>query len=285
METPVDTTASKKNTDNTNNGLTDTTTSLDRPQPILDKDKTYTNRLPWGATKEKSTSIYNKSLLLKLKSNTINFDASLSSSGASTLSASCVSDTAANESTVPKDFWATEKQKPGEYVMHLVMLNFIQQSSKKFDQIISGERRDKRLKDSIQSKTDDVQLDQLVQTMGQLAEKCLPSLVRSLLIWYESQMSNLNYLKQQQQLVYKQYIEAAQSSNASTKTILKVKQQLLQQKLENELLDERKELVIHAILCIFLVEILKQLPFHPGNDDLLGYIIDLSFKRFLCKDM
>lgn len=276
METPVDTT--KPNTNSTTEAK-----GLERAQPI--PDKPYSNRLPWGATKEKPTSIYNKGLLLNLKSNTISFDASLSSSGASTLSASCITDAAVNESSVPKDFWATDKQKPGEYVMHLVMLNFIQQSSKKFDQIISGERRDKRLKDSVQSKTDDIQLDQLVQTMGQLAEKCLPSLVRSLLIWYESQMSNLNYLKQQQQLVYKQYIEAAQSSNASTKTILKVKQQLLQQKLENELLDERKELVIHAILCIFLIEILKQLPFHPGNDDLLGYIIDLSFKRFLSKDM
>jgi hypothetical protein len=121
--------------------------------------------------------------------------------------------------------------------------------------------------------------------MGQLAEKCLPSLVRALLVLYESQMSNLSYLRQKQQFVYKQHVEAAQSSNASTKTILKVKQQLLQQKLENELLDERKELAIHAILCVFLIEILKQLPFHPGSDDLLGYIIDLAFKRFLSKDM
>ena len=28
-----------------------------------------------------------------------------------------------------------------------------------------------------------------------------------------------------------------------------------------------------------------KLPFHPGNEDLLSYIIDLAFKRFLAKDM
>ncbi len=44
-------------------------------------------------------------------------------------------------------------------------------------------------------------------------------------------------------------------------------------------------MVIHCLLCIALTEILKQLSFHPGNDDLLSYIIDLSFKRFLAKDI
>lgn len=168
--------------------------------------------------------------------------------------------------------------------MNLVMLNFIQLSSKKFEQIINGDKREKRLKECIQ-KTDDPLLDQQIQTMGHVAEHCLPSLVRTLLIWHDSQISNLNFLKIEQLNLYKQNIEAAQASGSSSKTITKVKQQLILKKQERDLVDERKELVIHAILCIFLIEILKQLPFHPGNDDLLGYIIDLSFKRFLSKDL
>jgi hypothetical protein len=44
-------------------------------------------------------------------------------------------------------------------------------------------------------------------------------------------------------------------------------------------------MVIHCLLCTALTEILKQLSFHPGNDELLSYIIDLSFKRFLAKDI
>ena len=35
--------------------------------------------------------------------------------------------------------------------------------------------------------------------MGQVAEQSLPSLVRTLLMWHEAQMSNLNYLKMQNQ--------------------------------------------------------------------------------------
>jgi hypothetical protein len=56
-------------------------------------------------------------------------------------------------------------------------------------------------------------------------------------------------------------------------------------KRDNEFMEERREMVIHSLLCIALNEILKQLSFHPGNDELLSYIIDLSFKRFLAKDI
>lgn len=34
-----------------------------------------------------------------------------------------------------------EKKKPGEYVMQLVMLNFVQLTSKKFEQIINGDKK------------------------------------------------------------------------------------------------------------------------------------------------
>ena len=44
-------------------------------------------------------------------------------------------------------------------------------------------------------------------------------------------------------------------------------------------------MVIHCLFCTALVEILKQLSFHPGNDDLLTYIIDMCFRRFLSKDL
>jgi len=256
---------------------TDTTANNNNNKSKPPSAKPYVARLPWGATKEKHNPTYNKGLVLNLK-NVTNFDSSLTSStGSDKL------DTSFNEDSTASREKPVEKQKPGEYVMHLLMLSFIQVSSKKFTQAVSGEKRDKRLKDCVQ-RMDDPQFDQLVATMGQVAEQCLPSLTKALLVWHESQMSNLSYLKQQQQAVHKQQVDAAQASNANSKTLLKVKQQLLQQKLENELLDERKELVIHAILCICLIEVLKQLSFHPGNDELLGYIIDLCFNRFLAKD-
>ena len=46
---------------------------------------------------------------------------------------------------------------------------------------------------------DDVQFDQLLMTMGHVAEQSLPSLIRALLVWHESQIANITYLKRQQQ--------------------------------------------------------------------------------------
>lgn len=68
--------------------------------------------------------------------------------------------------------------------------------------------------------------------MGQVAEHSLPSLIRALLIWHESQMKNLLYLKQlhlQQQS--QQQAELSSLGNASAKITLKAKQHLLQAKL------------------------------------------------------
>lgn len=44
-------------------------------------------------------------------------------------------------------------------------------------------------------------------------------------------------------------------------------------------------MVIHCLLCIPLIEILKQLSFHPGNDELLHTVIELCFRRFLAKEV
>ena len=64
--------------------------------------------------------------------------------------------------------------------------------------------------------------------MGNVAEQCLPSLTRTLLVWHESQLSNLNFLKQQQQQQL-QSDASSFSTMANTKTNLKSKQQLLTQ--------------------------------------------------------
>ena len=63
--------------------------------------------------------------------------------------------------------------------------------------------------------------------MGNVAEQCLPSLTRTLLVWHESQLSNLNFLKQQQPQL--QSDASSFSTMANTKTNLKSKQQLLTQ--------------------------------------------------------
>ena len=63
--------------------------------------------------------------------------------------------------------------------------------------------------------------------MGSVAEQSLPSLTRTLLIWHELQLTNLNYLKQQQQ--HSDF--NAFSLTANSKIALKSKQLLNQAKM------------------------------------------------------
>lgn len=43
---------------------------------------------------------------------------------------------------------------------------------------------------------------------------------------------------------------------------------------------ERRDLAVEFIFCLALIEVLKQLPFHPGHEDLVIYIENLCFKHF-----
>lgn len=43
---------------------------------------------------------------------------------------------------------------------------------------------------------------------------------------------------------------------------------------------ERRDLAVEFVLCLVLIEVLKQLPVHPGHDELVHNIEDLAFKHF-----
>lgn len=47
---------------------------------------------------------------------------------------------------------------------------------------------------------------------------------------------------------------------------------------------ERRDLAVQFILCLVLIEVLKQLPVHPGHEDLVNYIENLAFKNFKYRD-
>lgn len=49
---------------------------------------------------------------------------------------------------------------------------------------------------------------------------------------------------------------------------------------EEEYIMERRDLAVQFILCLVLIEVLKQLPVHPGHEDLVNYIENLAFKNF-----
>lgn len=105
---------------------------------------------------------------------------------------------------------------------------------------------------------EDPQFDQLLSTFGTVAEHCLPSLLFTLLAWYKRQLSDTP-LKPRQE-------KTAISSG------------------DLELQLQRRESAIEFIFCLALIEILKQLHFHPGHEDLLKNFENLAFKHFKYRD-
>ena len=53
---------------------------------------------------------------------------------------------------------------------------------------------------------------------------------------------------------------------------------------EKDYLVEKRELAIEFIFLMVLIEVLKQLPYHPGHDDLVSRIIAHAFKHFKYKE-
>lgn len=51
-----------------------------------------------------------------------------------------------------------------------------------------------------------------------------------------------------------------------------------------ELQAERRDLAVEFLFCLALIEVLRQLPFHPGHEDLVQYIENVAFKRFNYKE-
>ncbi len=82
-------------------------------------EKLYATRLPWGVIREKVSHASSPSTPLDSTGLTINV----------------------NDTNNVDKFTNIEKKKPGEYLMHLLMLNFIQLGSKKLEQIVSGDKR------------------------------------------------------------------------------------------------------------------------------------------------
>lgn len=53
---------------------------------------------------------------------------------------------------------------------------------------------------------------------------------------------------------------------------------------EAEVQTEKRDLAVEFIFCLVLIEVLKQLSFHPGHEDLVQYIENLAFKHFKYKE-
>ena len=97
---------------------------------------------------------------------------------------------------------------------------------------------------------------------GSVAEHCLPSILKTLIAWYE-----------------KQGVEWIVSDYKPSKSDSKGKFELSLVS-EMEFVSERRDLAVEFIFCLVLIEVLKQLQVHPGHEELVHYIENLCFKHF-----
>lgn len=71
--------------------------------------------------------------------------------------------------------------KPGEYALRLLFAEFAVQAERKVASVLT-EPLEKPLSKSLQ-RGEDVVFDQLLGTLGSVAEHCLPSLLKTLFAW------------------------------------------------------------------------------------------------------
>ncbi|XP_059059814.1 protein furry [Achroia grisella] len=168
--------------------------------------------------------------------------------------------------------------RPGEFVMRLLFTEFTVQAERKMEAVMA-EPLEKPLNKTLQ-RGEDPQLDQILCAFGTVAEHCLPSLLRALFGWLERQMADSPQLSEQakkphQDLRNKSIIYIVSGSGAGTEAV---------ERSCEELQAERRDLAVEFLFCLALIEVLKQLPFHPGHEDLVQYIENVAFKRFNYKE-
>ncbi|XP_031631504.1 protein furry isoform X4 [Contarinia nasturtii] len=150
--------------------------------------------------------------------------------------------------------------RPGEIVMRILFAEFTQQAEKKIE-LVMLELSDKNLAKLLQ-RGEDLQFDQLLSAFGSVAEHCLPSLLVTLLAWHNRQLSD-----------------------AEIKSDLKRMEKIANKpNVDMELQLQRRETAVEFIFCLVLIEILRQLPFHPGHEDIVKSFENLAFKHFKYRD-
>lgn len=159
-------------------------------------------------------------------------------------------------------FAASENLRPGEVVMRILFADFTQQAEKKIEGVML-ENSEKQILKLLQ-RGEDPQFDQLLLALGSVAEHCLPSLLRALLAWHRRQISDTEF-----------------KSDTMKKDI---DWNLIGSSNDLDMQLQRREAAVEFIFCLALLEVLKQLQFHPGHEDIIKNIENLAFRHFKYRD-
>ncbi|XP_076468272.1 protein furry-like isoform X4 [Babylonia areolata] len=149
--------------------------------------------------------------------------------------------------------------KPGEFIVQSLFLEYCRTCERKIEQVLA-EPLERPLTKSLQ-RGEDAQFDQILNSMGCVAEHSLPSILRTLFLWHDRQ-TRFSY---------------------EDSPLLDTRQRH-RSKGNKDVLSERRDLAVEFVYCLVLVEVLNKLSYHPGHDDLVQHIIDQAFRHFKYRD-
>ncbi|KAL9973951.1 hypothetical protein ACROYT_G020474 [Oculina patagonica] len=163
---------------------------------------------------------------------------------------------------------------PGEFVLRTLFAEFTVLAEKKIETILS-EPLERPVSKSLQ-KGEDPQFDQLLNSLHIVAEYSLSSLLKTLFKWYEKQQ---NKTGESETDGHKGKINITRPKGGSESPKLQSKFHV-----NKDHLTERRDLAVDFLFCLALIEVLKQLPVHPVDDEYIQYILSLAFRHFKQRD-
>lgn len=170
------------------------------------------------------------------------------------------------------DFNLETSMRPGEIVMRNLFTEYTYQAEKKIEAILL-ETPDKNFGRLLQ-RGEDQQFDQLLSAFGSVAEHCLPSLLNILLAWHSRQILEIEI----------KTTDLVKKHDIKNNMLPKPQMAAPSLSIDIDFLLQRREASVEFIFCLALIEVLKQLPFHPGHEDIIKKIENLAFKHFKFKD-
>ncbi|KAF6771719.1 hypothetical protein AHF37_09980 [Paragonimus kellicotti] len=217
-------------------------------------------------------------------------------------------------------------QKPGELVVCTLLKQFATLAKSKIEKALEEKQvlfvanlsffKENNLVKSMRL-SEDVAFEQLLEALQICAEFALPSLVRTILQWYQSQHSSGSQystcLKRAQLskdckpvddiMTHSCFVSGSDHDGLhSSETHYTLHPSLPITKLdkgvkinseggvvlksfcltatEARVLAERRDLAIDVVFCQTLLSILRQLSYHPGHNDKIELILEQSFRRF-----
>ncbi|KAK4475902.1 hypothetical protein MN116_001147 [Schistosoma mekongi] len=197
--------------------------------------------------------------------------------------------------------------KPGEWVMQALLRHLMNLAQSKIEKALEDKQEANLVKSM--KLNEDPAYNHLISSFGVAAEFALPSIVSSLSLWYSSQHSSGKYYQLQlQSFTAKEHngdisipmqrpsaednnhvFDSQQVSPACAHKLDKSikctseSSSLSKSNLsspELSVLFERRDLAIDMVFCHVMLAVLKQLPFHPGHNDVIESILEQCFRRF-----